>query len=72
MNNTNIFLNLTISDFLNKYQTGKAPIGWHLFIFLQISLYSDMNKFFDTIPKEYVPKDLGGSLPLTRDEYNGE
>lgn len=39
--------------------------------FSQILIQSDMNVFFQTVPKECIPSDLGGTLP-TRKELQGK
>lgn len=40
--------------------------------YLQIAIDSDMNDFFKRISRELIPKDLGGTLPYTRDELNSK
>lgn len=39
-------------------------------LYNMIAIDSDMNDFFKRISRELIPKDLGGTLPYTRDELN--
>lgn len=59
-----------------QHTTRALPIYKYFEYFLkptyfQIHIQSDMNVFFQAVPKDCIPSDLGGNLP-PRDEFQGK